>query len=67
MIGVKTRISLAKHVTFQVLLVSPALLQWARLSRGRLSLNFLLSSDRLVAFLIGVKKTEIHNDQEVNS
>ena len=61
-----TRISLAKHVTFQVLLVSPALLQWARLSRGRLSLNFLLSSERLVAFLIGVKKSEIHNDHEVN-
>ena len=49
-----------------MLLVSPALLQWARLSRGRLSLNFLLSSDRLVAFLIGVKKSEIHNDREVN-
>ena len=56
----------AFHVTFQVLLVSPALLQWARLSRGRLSLNFLLSSERLVAFLIGVKKSEIHNDHEVN-
>ena len=49
-----------------MLLVSPALLQWARLSRGKLSLNFLLSSERLVAFLIGVKKSEIHNDHEVN-
>ena len=51
---------------FQVLHVSPALLQWARLNRGMLSLDFLLSSDRLVAFLIGVKKSDIYNDQEVN-
>ena len=50
-----------------MLLVSPALLQWARLNRGKLSLDFLLLSDRLVTFLIGVKKSDIYDDQEVNN